>query len=742
MKLFKRSHRVRTPTVIQMEAVECGAASLAIILSYYGRHVSLEELRVVCNVTRDGVKAGNILRAARDYGLTSKGYSKDLNFLKTTPLPAVIFWNFNHFLVLEGLSPNKVYLNDPAGGPRTVTLEEFNNSYTGVVLTFKPNESFKSGRTKPNLLELLASRLKGAYSALGFVFLVSLILIIPGYLLPSFSGIFVDEILVNKRSFLPTLIALMLVIGGAMVVLLKLQYGYLLRLETKFSLKTSAEYFWHVLRMPVDFFLQRFAGDIANRVALNDEVAILLSRDLAATLLNILLISLYGILMLQFSVSLTLITVAIALINLATLGYISRRRKDANQRWLQDQGKLIGTAMGGLFNIESLKSRGSESILFSRIAGYHAKTIHSEQEFKLLSQILAAVPPTLSMLATVIVLILGSTQIIHGNMTVGMLIAFYALMTAFLLPVNNLVDLGGKLQKIEGGLNRLEDVLNYEEDRSVQNDELPINHDQIRLRGELELRHVTFGYNKLDKPLIQDFSIRLKPGDRVALVGASGSGKSTVAKLITGLYEPWEGDILFDGKHRHEIPRLVLANSLAMVDQDIFMIEGTVRENLTLWDYTLDQSAVVSAARDACIDEVISKRPGGYDSFVGEDGRNFSGGQKQRLEIARSLVMNPTILVLDEATSALDPITEQIIDENLRRRGCTTVIVAHRLSTIRDADEIIVLEAGKIVQRGTHDELYRKPGAYRTLIAAEDHKSDKESMHAIFVKLEEVSSDD
>lgn len=729
--------RVHTPTVIQMEAVECGAAALAIVMGYFGRHISLEEARTACNVTRDGVKAGNIVRAAQHYGFKSQGYRKSTEKVRELSLPHIVYWNFNHFVVVEGYGAGKVYLNDPASGPRVVTWEEFNLSFTGIVITFERGAAFQSGRSKPTLQQLLRSRLSGSLTALAFILLVSFLLLIPGLLQPVFSRVFIDEILVARRDIFAPLIVLMLLTGAGMTVLAWLQQHYLLRLETKLTLQTSAQYFWRVLRLPINFFAQRYAGEIGARVALNDEVAMLLSRDLAVTLLGILLIGFYGAIMIQYNALLTGITVMIALLNLVALRYISRRRKDANQRLLQEKGKLVGLGMHGLFNIESLKARGSEDMLFRQIAGYQAKSINAEQELKFLSQVLSAIPPTLTMLATTSIIVLGSLQIIEGNMSVGSLIAFYALMTAFLLPVNDLVNLGSKLQQVEGYLQRVEDVLRYDEDRALSNETLSPAPHEIRLSGELELRNITFGYNRLSPPLIENFSLHLKPGDRVALVGSSGSGKSTIAKLITGLYEPWEGEILFDGKPRAAVPRLVLTNSLAMVDQDIFMFEGSVRENLTLWDHTIDQSLVVAAAQDAQIHNVINKRPGGYDSRVEEDGRNFSGGQRQRLEIARALVTNPAILVLDEATSALDPLTEQEIDANLRRRGCTTVIVAHRLSTIRDADETIVLENGKVVQRGTHDQLYRQKGVYRTLIAAEEHVDDGDRLLSIFDRFEE-----
>ncbi|KJS00317.1 MAG: ABC transporter [Peptococcaceae bacterium BRH_c4a] len=715
----KPEQRIKVPAVLQMEAVECGAASLAMILAHWGRHVPLEELRLACGVSRDGSKASNIMKAARKYGLEAKGYRKEPDSVKEMQFPMIIHWNFNHFLVLEGFQNGKIFLNDPVMGPRKVSEEEFDQSFTGVVMVFKPGPDFLKGGEKPSIVTALKKRLKGSEIALTYVILVGLALVIPGLLIPVFSKIFVDDILLaNKQTWLVPLLLGMGLTALLRGILTWIQRYYLLRLQTKIALTTSAQFMWHVLRLPVEFFNQRFAGDISSRMQSNDKVAMLLSGQMAANTLNLIMIVFYFVLMVQYSLPLSLVGAVVAVVNMLYMKYVSEKRVDLNRMLQQDRGKIIGTAMSGLQVIETLKATGSESDFFAKWSGYQAKALNAEQQIGVTNQYLSAIPLFLSTITNAVVLVMGGFIILNGGMTIGGLVAFQSLMTSFMTPVIGLVGLGGQLQEIEADMNRLDDVLKYPVDNQTRADKDEDCQAGLhkKLAGYVELRNVSFGYSPQDPPLIEDFNLTLKPGQRVALVGGSGSGKSTVAKMISGLYKPWAGEILFDGQNRQNIPRVVITGSLAMVDQDISMFQGTIRDNITLWDDTCSELDIVRAAKDACIHDEITSRPGGYDSMLDEGGGNFSGGQRQRLEIARALAGNPSILVMDEATSALDPLTEKLVDESVRRRGCACVIVAHRLSAIRDCDEIIVLEKGKIIQRGSHEELMRTGGYYAELI--------------------------
>lgn len=716
--------RVSSPTILQMEAVECGAAALAIVFAHHGLWVPLEQLRVACGVSRDGSKASNVAKAARSFGFVARGFRKEPADLRAFEPPFIVHWNFNHFLVVDGFdTKGRVYLNDPASGPRMVSAQEFDESFTGVVLRFQKGPNFEPGGEPPRLIPALRRRLEGSGVAVLFVLLAGLALVVPGLVVPVFSKVFIDTVLLGDSSSLlgPLLVAMALT-AGILASLGWLQRVYLLRLETKMALGASSRFLWHVLRLPMDFFNQRFAGEISSRVLINDRVAQLLSGDLATNALAAVMIVFYGLVMLQYDALLTLLSFVVVSINVVALRLVSRKRTDGNRRLLQDRGKMTGTAIGGLQTIETVKATGGEQDLFLRWSGFQAKVVNARQDIEVYTQMLGSLPPTLAAFNTAIVLGVGSLRVMEGSLTLGGLVAFQALMLAFTQPINQLVALGSKLQDVEGDMNRLDDVLRYPPEVPTEEslEDLAGSDQPVKLSGRLELRGVTFGYSRLSPPLVEGFDLVLEPGRRVALVGGSGSGKTTLSRLVTGLYEPWDGEILFDGQPRAAIPRMVMNNSMASVDQNIALFEGTLRDNLTLWDPTVPLADVVAAAKDACIHEDIAARPGGYDSLVAETGANFSGGQRQRLEIARVLVGNPQLLVLDEATSALDPTTEQRIDDNLRRRGCTCLIVAHRLSTIRDADEIIVLDQGKVAQRGTHEELMlEEDGHYAQLISTE-----------------------
>lgn len=710
--------RRRTPTFLQMEDVECGAAALASILGYYGRIIPLEQMRVDCGVSRDGSKASNVLKAARKYGLKAKGETRDVAALSELQMPVIVFWNFNHFVVLEGYKGGRFYLNDPGSGPRSVNESEFGSAYTGVVLSFALTPEFQKGGKRRSVLSSLAARM-GSREAFAFAGIAGLALVIPGLVIPTFSRIFVDYILVaNQASWWRPLLFGMAVTALARGILAWTQDKALARLEVKLSVSNSAGFLWHILRLPIEFYAQRYGGEISARVAMNERVAEFLSTQLAARAIDAVTVVFFALLMFSYDTVLPLVGIAAVGLLAGVTALVNRKRVDGNRRLLSEEGKATGALMGGLATIETLKASAGESDLFARWAGYQTKFINSGQELATTTQLFLTMPTFLVSLANAVVLALGAYRVIQGELTLGMLVAFQSLMSSFTTPVQNLVNLAGNLQEIEGQMNRLNDVLQYRLDPKTEDTFQPEPGDlRTKLTGRVSLEKVAFGYSRLDKPLISDFSIALDPGQRVAFVGPSGSGKSTVAKLVTGLYEPWEGRVLFDGREHSDVPRQVFANSVAVVDQDITMFGGTIRENLTLWDRTISDLSVIQACKDACIHDDITAREGGYESEVEEGGKNFSGGQRQRMEIARALVGNPRILVLDEATSALDTVTEQVIDRNLRRRGCTCIIVAHRLSTIRDADEILVLEKGKVVQRGPHEQLIKESdGLYRRLV--------------------------
>lgn len=726
--LHRRRH---TPTLLQMEAVECGAAALGIILSYYKRIVPLAELRQKCGISRDGSKASNILSVARSYGLEAKGLKIDLEALSKLVFPYIVFWNFNHFLVVEGFSKRRVYLNDPATGPRTVSRSEFAEAFTGIVLVLKPGAEFQPGGQKPSILLSLWDRLQGSWGALIYCVVAGLLLVIPGLAMAAFSRVFVDDVLVqNREEWLRPLIIGILFTGVLNGFLTMLELQFLRRMKIKLSVGMSSRFLWHILRLPVSFYDQRFAGEISSRFSLNDNLAGILSGQLATTLISVVTVVFYAIAMLQYDVVLTSIGIAFVIINIVAWKFVSRRQIDSNMQLMQEQGKVSGVAIAGLQSMETLKASGLESDFFARWAGYYAKSINVQQALNLSNQSLNLLPSLLSAIASMLLLVIGGLRVMDGVLSIGMLVAFQALMQRFMEPVNTLVSRVSDLQVLEGDLNRLDDVMQNPIDpqwangngesgaiaRNSKNSPLPT---PTKLQGYVELRNLTFGYNRVAPPLIENFNLSLKPGQRVALVGGSGSGKSTIAKLICGLYEPWQGEIWFDDRPRSQISRTAIVNAIAFVEQDIVLFGGSIRDNLTLWDATVPECDLIRACQDAAIHEVVLAQPGGYDADLLEGATNLSGGQRQRLEIARALANNPSVLVMDEATSALDTETENIINQNLRQRGCTCIIVAHRLSTIRDCDEIIVLERGKVVQRGTHEALQQVEGAYSHLIRSE-----------------------
>jgi len=707
----------RTPTVLQLESVECGAASLAMILGYYGRHEPLESLRLACGVTRDGSKAGSILRAARSFGLNAKGYKKEPAELAAMTFPMIVFWNFNHFLVVEGFRAGRVYLNDPARGRRTVSAEEFDHGFTGVALAFEPGAAFRPGGIAPSVARSLARYLQGVRTALAFLVMLGLALVVPGMLIPMLSSRFIDEVLVAHSAdmVVPFLAGLSLT-AVARAALAWLQARQLTIAHAQSAIAAASRFFAHALRLPAEFYTQRSAGEIASRVDLNERVADTVSGDLSQVLLNCITAVFFLVMMFVYERDLALIAVVAVALELAVWRVITERTAELSQHMSVQAGKLAGASVNGLANIESIKASAREDGLFAKWMGLQTQYVNSAVRAQGIALALGQVPTLLSLAVNLAILGIGSLRIIEGEFTVGGLVAFQTLLASFAAPAHALLGLNQKIQTLRGDLTRLDDVLNYPAEGLDDAAAIP---GAVAPTGGFELRDVSFGYNRNEPPLIENVSLTLAPGRRVAIVGASGCGKSTLARLVVGLYRPWSGAILFDGRPRGAWSRASLAASLAFVDQDVVLFEGTIRDNLAMWDPGITDAAIEQAARDACIHDVVMERAGAYAAPVEEGGRNWSGGQRQRLELARALAVNPRTLVLDEATSALDAATERAVQENLRRRGCACLIVAHRLSTVRDAEEIIVLDRGRVAERGTHDELIGIAGGhYARLVAS------------------------
>ncbi|WP_030759877.1 MULTISPECIES: NHLP family bacteriocin export ABC transporter peptidase/permease/ATPase subunit [unclassified Streptomyces] len=710
---------VRTPTVLQMEAVECGAAALAMVLGHHRRFVPLEELRIACGVSRDGSRAGNLLKAARGYGLTAKGMQMSLAALTEVSGPAILFWEFNHYVVYEGtgrrLGRRGVYVNDPAKGRRFVPMDEFDTSFTGVVLVFEPGDGFRRGGRRPGVLGAVPARLRGTSGTMAAAVVASLLLVAVGVTVPALSRTYIDMFLIGEQtSLLGVLFAAMAVALVLTATLTALLQANLLRGRIISSTLSSARFFRHLLRLPVTFYSQRNPADLVQRLQSNDAVAETLARDLSAAAVDAVVVVLYAVLLWTYDPQLTLVGVAVALLNVVALRIAIRLRATGTQKLRAESARLTNTAYSGLQLIETMKATGGENGFFRRWAGQHAVTLDVQQRLGVPGAWLAIVAPTLAAFNSALILTIGGLRAVEGHLTVGLLVAFQALVTSFTAPISRLGGVAGRIQDFAADIARLEDVENFPVDRVYSRREPAAS--TRRLKGHVELDGVVFGYNPLDAPLLQDFSLTVGPGQQVALVGGSGSGKSTVSRLVSGLHAPWAGAIRIDGMRLEDIPRGALAASVSFVDQDVFLFEGTVRDNVTLWDPSITDEAVVAALQDAAVHEVVARRPGGIHSRVEQDGRNFSGGQRQRLEIARALVRRPSVMVLDEVTSALDAVTEQIIIDNLRRRGCACVVIAHRLSTVRDSDEIVVLDRGTVVERGRHDQLVAAQGPYAALV--------------------------
>lgn len=721
IKCPKKKGIAKVPVVMQMEALECGAACLAMVLAYYNKWVPLEKVRYDCGVSRDGSSAKNMVVAARNYGLKAGGYKMEPEQLKrSATFPCIVFWEFNHFIVVCGIRGDKVYVNDPARGNYKMTMDEFDRGFTGVVLMFEPTPAFVPDGKRRSMIDYAMKRLKGAGSMVAFMAIVTFIGALLAFLDPGFGRVFLDYLLGGKApGWAPYFFA-----GLSILVLVQLFMAYLqaiygLRIDGKLAVCGNTSYLWKVLHLPMDFFSQRYAGDIQMRQSGNASIASTLVSVFAPLVVKTVMMIIYLVVMVRYSLVLSIVGVASILLNTVISNYISRKRINLSRVKMRDEGLLYNSTISGIRMIETIKSSGSENGFFGKWSGYQANVNASNVKSTKIECTIGILPQLISQLSSMCILFIGVYLTVKGEFTIGKIMAFQGFLMAFTEPAMSIVSAGQSLQEMRTQMERIEDVMAYPSDISDEEGVLEEGVEYNKLTGRVEIKNVTFGYSRLSAPLICDFNLDLYPGKSLAIVGASGCGKSTVAKLISGLYKPWEGEILFDGQNIESINRRVLTGSIAVVDQDITMFSDTIAENIKMWDHTIEDFEMIMAAKDAQIHDAITMRDGGYRHKLLEEGKNLSGGEKQRLELARVLAMDPTILILDEATSALDAKTEHEVVKAVKDRGITCIVVAHRLSTVRYCDEIIVMDHGDIVERGSHAELYAKDGLYTRLVTNE-----------------------
>jgi len=703
---------VQTPTRLQMEYTECGATALGIILQHYGRYIPLTQLRESCGVSRDGSDAANLVLAASKYGLKAKGFKKGIKALEKITPPAILFWEFNHFLVFEGFIGDRVALNDPALGPRTVSREEFETSYTGIVLTLTPDENFVRQGKAPSVWPIVWRRLFSEPGGALFVLISGLLLVLPQLVMPIYAQIYMDEVIGNSMDhWLKPMLWAMAVTISLQAILQYLQLFGSRKLEKRLTRRFAVSFEHQMLALPERFYSQRYASDIASRMQANSSIAEFIGSRLIPMATGVVLLVFYLILTLLYSPWLGLLVLSTTAVNAAVVQANLRMQKDANLTLQKDGAKGVAVVVSAMRDIETIKAAAIEHDIFRRFSGFQSRLLNTLQDLQLRNAKIRVIPNAMTTLNEVAIFVLGFFLVIQGQLTLGMLLAAQTIALALKTQVDNIITFIQQLPTFEAEVLRLEDVLEQPRDPLMTQTNTTNESTQAiqRLSGAIEINNISFGFVAIKDPLIKELSFSIHPGQRIALVGGSGSGKSTLAKLIAGLHQPTAGQVLFDGSPLVGIPRSVTTHSLAMVQQDIQLYGCSVRDNLTLWNPSITTTDLRRACRDAEIDDVVQALPEGMESILSEGGNNLSGGQRQRLELARALVRDPSILIMDEATSALDAETERKVIENLSRRGCTQVVVAHRLSTIRDADLILVLDKGQVVQRGRHQSMIQDP---------------------------------